>query len=59
MTDWQEIAGKYMMTTYTRLPVTLVRGEGTRLWDDRGKEYLDFFGGHVVVRASATATRPS
>ncbi len=49
MTDWQEIADKYMMTTYTRLPVTLVRGEGTRLWDDQGKEYLDFFGGHVVV----------
>ncbi len=49
MTDWQEIADKYMMTTYKRLPVTLVRGEGSRLWDDRGKEYLDFFGGHVVV----------
>lgn len=49
MTDWQEIADKYMMTTYKRLPVTLVRGEGCRLWDDNGKEYLDFFGGHVVV----------
>jgi acetylornithine/N-succinyldiaminopimelate aminotransferase len=49
MTDWQEIADKYMMTTYKRLPVTLVRGEGCRLWDDRGREYLDFFGGHVVV----------
>jgi acetylornithine/N-succinyldiaminopimelate aminotransferase len=49
MTDWQEIADRYMMTTYKRLPVTLVRGEGCRLWDDRGREYLDFFGGHVVV----------
>jgi predicted acetylornithine/succinylornithine family transaminase len=49
MTDWQEIADQYMMTTYKRLPVTLVRGEGCRLWDDEGKEYLDFFGGHVVV----------
>ncbi|HUS83102.1 MAG TPA: aspartate aminotransferase family protein [Dehalococcoidia bacterium] len=49
MTDWQEMADKYMMTTYKRLPVTLVRGEGCRLWDDAGKEYLDFFGGHVVV----------
>jgi acetylornithine/N-succinyldiaminopimelate aminotransferase len=49
MTDWQSIADTYMMTTYKRLPVTIVRGEGTRLWDDRGNEYLDFFGGHVVV----------
>ena len=49
MTNWQEIADEYMMTTYKRLPVTLVRGEGCRLWDDQGKEYLDFFGGHVVV----------
>ncbi len=49
MTDWQEIADKYMMKTYKRLPVTLARGEGTRLWDVNGKEYLDFFGGHVVV----------
>ena len=38
-----------MMTTYKRLPVVLVRGEGSRLWDDQGKEYLDFFGGHVVI----------
>jgi len=49
MTDWQELADKYMMTTYKRLPVTLVRGQGCRLWDDKDKEYLDFFGGHVVV----------
>ena len=49
MTDWQELADQYMMTTYKRLPVTLVRGQGCRLWDDNGKEYLDFFGGHVVV----------
>ncbi len=49
MTDWQELESKYMMTTYKRLPVTFVRGQGSRLWDDAGQEYLDFFGGHVVV----------
>jgi len=31
------------------MPVTFVRGQGSRLWDDAGREYLDFFGGHVVV----------
>ncbi len=49
MTDWQELESKYMITTYKRLPVTFVRGQGSRLWDDAGQEYLDFFGGHVVV----------
>ena len=33
------------MQTGRRLPVTLVRGEGTRVWDDDGKEYLDFIAG--------------
>jgi len=30
------------------LPLTLVRGEGARVWDDKGKEYLDFVGGWAV-----------
>jgi acetylornithine/N-succinyldiaminopimelate aminotransferase len=33
------------MQTGRRLPITLVRGEGTRVWDDDGKEYLDFIAG--------------
>ncbi|MSQ35874.1 MAG: acetylornithine transaminase [Dehalococcoidia bacterium] len=32
-----------------RLPVTLVRGQGTRVWDDAGAEYLDFVAGIAVV----------
>jgi len=48
MTDWQELEHKYLMNTAKRLPVTLVRGEGARVWDDRGKEYLDFVGGWAV-----------
>ena len=34
---------------YGRLPVAFVRGQGARLWDIDGKEYLDFLGGIAVV----------
>jgi 4-aminobutyrate aminotransferase len=34
---------------YYREPIELVRGEGTRVWDSSGKEYLDFFGGIVTT----------
>ena len=34
---------------YGRLPVAFVKGEGARLWDSAGKEYLDFLGGIAVV----------
>jgi acetylornithine/N-succinyldiaminopimelate aminotransferase len=34
--------------TYSRLPVIFVRGKGTRLWDQSGKEYLDFLAGIAV-----------
>ncbi len=36
------------MNTYARFPVTLVSGEGSRVWDDGGKEYLDFISGIAV-----------
>jgi len=48
MTDWQELERKYLMNTFKRLPVTLVRGQEARVWDDKGKEYLDFIGGLAV-----------
>jgi predicted acetylornithine/succinylornithine family transaminase len=38
----------YIMGTYARLPIVLVRGEGTRVWDADGKEYLDFLAGIAV-----------
>ncbi|GAB6158683.1 acetylornithine transaminase [Desulfotomaculum varum] len=47
----QEIAAlgqQYVMHTYGRLPVALVKGEGCRVWDADGKEYLDFVGGLAV-----------
>jgi len=37
-----------LMATYARHPVTFVRGEGARLWDDEGHEYLDFLSGISV-----------
>lgn len=40
---------KYVINTYGRLPIAFVRGEGARLWDTEGKEYLDFLGGIAVV----------
>jgi acetylornithine/N-succinyldiaminopimelate aminotransferase len=43
-----ESADKYMFQTYGRFPVTLVRGEGCRVWDEKGKEYIDFVGGIAV-----------
>jgi acetylornithine/N-succinyldiaminopimelate aminotransferase len=39
---------KYSFANYTRLPVVIVRGEGSRIWDADGKEYLDFFPGWGV-----------
>jgi acetylornithine/N-succinyldiaminopimelate aminotransferase len=34
-----------VMPTYARYPCTLVRGQGTRVWDDEGRGYLDLIGG--------------
>ena len=42
------LADKYMFQTYSRFPLTLVKGEGCRVWDEEGKEYLDFVGGIAV-----------
>ena len=48
MSSWQEIESKYYMQTVNRTPVTLVRGRVVRVWDDNGREYLDFVGGWAV-----------
>jgi len=44
--EWSE---RYLMDTYARYPLCLVRGEGDRVWDADGKEYLDFTGGLAVL----------
>ncbi len=43
-----ELDKKYVMTTYGRLPLAIIKGEGTKVWDADGKEYLDFVSGIAV-----------
>ena len=43
-----EWGNKYLFQNYARAPLCLVRGEGARVWDTDGKEYLDFVGGIAV-----------
>ncbi|GIO12312.1 acetylornithine aminotransferase [Cohnella xylanilytica] len=38
-----------LFPTFARYPITLVKGKGSRLWDDQGKEYLDFMTGIAVT----------
>lgn len=40
-----ELFAKYVVPNYTRFPVALVRGEGSYVWDDQGRRYLDLFPG--------------
>jgi predicted acetylornithine/succinylornithine family transaminase len=42
------LSEKYIARTYSRYPILLVRGKGTRVWDQDGKEYLDFVSGLAV-----------
>ena len=48
-TDWLALEDAVTLPTYAKPPVALVRGEGTRVWDADGREYLDFYGGHCVA----------
>lgn len=59
-----EVFDQHVMSTYGRFPIAMVRGEGCRLWDSEGREYLDFVAGiatctlghsHPAVIAAATA----
>ena len=47
-TDVQKLYDQYVMPTYARLPICLVKGKGSRVWDLEGKVYLDFFPGWAV-----------
>jgi acetylornithine/N-succinyldiaminopimelate aminotransferase len=49
LAELQELERTSMMPTYTRQPVEFVRGEGARLWDVDGNEYLDFLSGISVT----------
>ncbi|MCX7913475.1 MAG: acetylornithine transaminase [Thermodesulfovibrionales bacterium] len=43
-----EESQRFLMNTYNRFPIVLVKGRGTRVWDSEGKEYIDFVGGVAV-----------
>jgi acetylornithine/N-succinyldiaminopimelate aminotransferase len=47
----RDLEARYTMPTYLRADVEFVRGEGARLWDSAGREYLDFFAGLSVHNA--------
>lgn len=40
-----DLFARYVVPNYTRSPIALVRGEGSHVWDDQGRRYLDFFPG--------------
>lgn len=38
-----------LFDVYPLFPVNIVRGQGCRVWDEQGTEYLDLYGGHAVI----------
>jgi acetylornithine/N-succinyldiaminopimelate aminotransferase len=50
LAELQALEREALMATYARQPVEFVRGEGTRLWDDEGNEYLDLLAGISVAQ---------
>jgi predicted acetylornithine/succinylornithine family transaminase len=49
LAELQELERASVIPSYARQPVEFVRGEGARLWDDEGNEYLDFLSGISVT----------
>ncbi|MFH1148302.1 MAG: acetylornithine transaminase [Pseudomonadota bacterium] len=45
---WLDLIDKYLMHTYSPPPITIVRGQGCRVWDSEGKSYLDLIAGIAV-----------
>ena len=48
MDKWTELEKKYFMSTVERAPLTIVKGEGSYVWDESGRKYLDFVAGWAV-----------
>ncbi len=46
--ELKDDAGKYLMSTYQRQPLSIMRGRGSKVYDLEGREYLDFVGGIAV-----------
>lgn len=46
--NFQDLDRRYYLPVFKRLPLTLVRGRGSRVWDDQGNEYIDVMAGIAV-----------
>src|ERR1700730_15868108 len=49
VSDVEALEARYVLQTYRRAPVTFVRGEGVRLYDIEGREYIDLLSGIGVA----------
>ena len=38
-----------LFDVYPLFDVNIVKGQGCKVWDDKGQEYLDLYGGHAVI----------
>jgi predicted acetylornithine/succinylornithine family transaminase len=48
LSELQALEREHVVGAYARLPLAIVRGDGARVWDDEGNEYLDFQTGLAV-----------
>ncbi len=44
----REVEDQYILQTYAKKPITIVKGEGVYVFDDAGNKYLDLYAGHAV-----------
>lgn len=44
----QKLYSEFVLPTYTQIPICLVKGKGSKVWDIEGREYIDFFPGWAV-----------
>lgn len=49
MINYQEIDKKHYLQTYKRFPLTIVKGDGSYVWDDKGNKYIDALAGIAVT----------
>ena len=49
---WGRLGGGYIMNLFDVYPlfdIAIQRGKGCHVWDEKGQEYLDLYGGHAVI----------
>ncbi len=46
--ELERYSSQYLMQTYARIPISIVRGQGCKVYDAEGREYLDFVAGIAV-----------